>query len=105
MVLSKGYTNTCIFVGDGSITYKNTVITKTEGKTCLVFGTVAVTNETDVTLPVIFKDTNYVIIAWYKWNDAVVRQNAEPKTNSVATFTSNEENLHSASYIAIGEVL
>lgn len=89
---------------DGSITYKNTVITKMEGKTCLVSGTIAVTNETDITLPVIFKDTNYVIIAWYKWNDTVIWQNAEPKTNSVATFKSNDGNLHSASYIAIGEV-
>lgn len=95
----------CTVYADGSITYKNTVITAMEGKTCLASGTVGVTNETDVTLPVIFKDTNYVIIAWYKWNDTVIWQNAEPKTNSVATFKSNDGNLHSASYIAIGEVL
>ena len=74
------------------------------GKTGIVYGTTAAKGETDVTLPIEFKNTNYVIIAWYKWNDDVVWQNAEPKTNNIATFKSDELNLHTVCYIAIGEI-
>ena len=89
---------------DGTTTYKSAIMTTMGGKTGIVYGTTAVKDETDVTLPIEFKNINYVIIAWYKWNDTVVWQNAEPKTNNVATFKSDYSGLHTACYIAIGEI-